>query len=773
MKIVPSLELLGQPKRKEQFMSKVRNFERELAGRKLIIETGHLAQQTNGSCTVRYGDTVVLATVVMNREPREEVSYFPLMVDYEERLYAAGKIKGSRWIKREGRPTDEAVISARLIDRAIRPLFNEVIRNDIQVIITVLAFDSENDPDIPALIAASTALMISDIPWNGPIAGVKVGLQDGNFVLDPKREVHETGGFDLTVAGTEERVIMIEAKAVEISEEKMLEAIKFAQGHLKEVNDFILEIQKSVGIPKNEALGLKSFNAETKQRQNQAETKVKDFINANLQKTLFTQDVTTKIGRKQAIYNLEDKLKLELEQAGFEAEVVKTALEFFKVEVEKLVTKEILENNRRLEGRKLNEIRPLDIQVGFLPRTHGSALFNRGETQVLSVVTLGAPGAEQFLDTMEESGKKRYFHHYNFPPYSVGEVRPMRSTSRRETGHGALAEKALLPVIPEREKFPYTIRVVSEVLGSNGSSSMAAVCGSSLSLMDAGVPIKKPVAGIAMGLASKLDEQGNIKNYKILTDIQDLEDGLGGMDFKIAGTDTGITDVQLDTKTTGLPDKLIAETLDQAKKARLELLTAMNKIIAKPRPELSPYAPRIETLKVNPEFIRNIIGPGGKVINKIIEETGVQIDIEDDGTVFVCSPEPEGMKKAVKWIQDLTHEVVAGEIFKGKVTRVLDFGAFVEILPGQEGMIHISELAPFRVDKVTDVVNIGDIVPVKVIQIDDQGRINLSLKAIPDNGFSEKAKPQARSGPSGGFTDKPSTRGRKPSSQIRRTNRAR
>lgn len=717
-------------------------FSTEWAGRLLKMEIGKLAQQAISSVSIRYGDTLVLATVSRAKEPREGIDFFPLTVEYEEKLYAAGKIKGSRFIKREGRPTDEAIITGRMIDRSIRPLFDDSERCDVQVVIEVFSVDQQNDPDIVALIAASTALSISGIKWGGPIAGIRVGLdQQDNFIINPTYQEREKNPLDLIVAGTEETVIMLEALACEAPEEKILEAIEFANKNLAPVLKLIEEIKEKIG-----PIELKEIKGTVEIVEDDVlKKKLSEFLSQNLDQYLFGGAKETKRKRKEAVEKLKEDLSQYLFSQGFEADKISKALDEAEKEVERRVSEAILKEGKRVDGRTLDEIRPLTVEVGLLPRTHGSALFQRGETQILSVVTLGAPSEEQILDGMEEAGKKRYMHHYNFPPFATGETGRLGGPGRREIGHGALAEKALLPLLPDQESFPYTIRVVSEVLGSNGSSSMASVCGSSLALMDAGVPIKKAVAGIAMGLAS--DEQGN---YKIITDLQDLEDGKGGMDFKITGTEQGVTAIQMDTKTKGLTFKIIKETLSQAKVARLKILEKMNEIISAPRADLSPYAPRIISFRIDPEKIREVIGPGGKIINEIIDKTGVTIDIENDGLVMICSNNLESSQKAVEWIKNITRKVEVGEVFQGRVTRILNFGAFVEILPGQEGLVHISELAHYRVNKVEDIVNIGDIVPVKVVEIDSMGRINLSHKATqtrPEGESHFQEKPPRRDQP--------------------------
>lgn len=704
----------------------IEKFETEWGGRKLIIETGRMAGQANGSCTVQYGDTVVLATATMSESKREGIDYLPLVVDYEERLYAAGKIKSSRFMKREGRPSDEAVLTGRLIDRSIRPLFNDEIRKDIQVVTTVFSVDGENDSDVPALIAATTALMISDIPWSGPIVGVRIGRIGEEWVINPTYAAREKSALDLFISGTEDKVLMLEAGAEEVSEKTMIEAVQFGQKHLKKVLILIEEVAKKVGRPKLVLPALPSTDEEVKDRE-----EVKNIIEETEKFLIEKHDVifadakASKAERQAMIGQLQAMVDKHLEELNYGKDKRRVGINHIYEIVEKNISQDILQKGKRVDGRDIGDIRPLKAEVGVMPRTHGSALFSRGETQVLSTITLGAPSVEQTLEGMEVSGKRRFFHHYNFPPYSVGETGRMSGPGRREIGHGALAERALWTMLPDKEKFPYTIRVVSEVLSSNGSSSMASTCASSLALMDAGVPIKKPVAGVAIGLAS--DEAGN---FKIITDLQDLEDGKGGMDFKVAGTADGITVVQMDTKTNGLTSAMVSQAFEQAKIARLKILETMGAVIASPRSELSPYAPRIISFRINPEKIREVIGPGGKMINEIIDKTGVAIDIEDDGLVLITAVSVEAGEKAAEWIRNLTREVKVGEIFEGKVTRMLDFGAFVEVLPKQEGLVHISEMANSRVGKVSDVVNIGDTVKVKVVAIDDLGRINLSIKAL-------------------------------------------
>lgn len=716
-----------------------------IGGRDLIITTGKLAQQSNGACTVQYGGTVVLATACLSKNIREGIDYFPLMVDFDEKLYAAGKIKGSRFIKREGRASDEAVLSGRIIDRSIRPLFPKEIKNDVQIITSVLSFDNENDADVLGLIAASIALSISDIPWQGPIAAVRVGRINNEWVLNPSYEARGKSDLELFVSTNQSKVVMIEGGAHEVKEEDIIAAIKFSQKHSLKIIKFIEDIAQQIGKPKIEVKA--ELTPEEIAQQEKIQLKVNQFITAERINTIFTYQ--TKEGLSQNIQQAKEELDALLKEDNeISKDERKKAVNLIDEFIEKKLRQQILDEEKRPDGRKLNEIRELSAEVSVLPRTHGSALFQRGETQVLSVVTLGAPSDEQILDTMEESGKKRYMHHYNFPPYSVGEVAPLRAPSRREIGHGALAEKALIPMIPDKENFPYTIRVVSEVLSSNGSSSQASICGSTLSLMDAGVPIKKPVAGIAMGLITDPD---NPQRYKILTDIQGLEDHSGDMDFKIAGTRDGVTAIQMDTKIDGLTDEIIEQTFAQAKKARLQILDVMAQAISEPRKELSPYAPRIISFRINPEKIKAVIGPGGKMINKIIEETGVTIDIENDGLIMITSTSAENAQQAKEKIELITAEPEIGKIYDGEVTRLMDFGAFIEILPGQEGLVHISEMAPFHVNKVGDVVKIGDHVQAKVKEIDDQGRINLTFlgtnfdfSKIKRNGQNDAINPRPK-----------------------------
>ncbi len=690
----------------------------KLDGKTWTLGTGKFAMQASGSATIRVGDTVVMGTVVMGSKPRDGIDYLPLMVDYEEKLYAAGKIKGSRWVKREGRPSDEAILSGRVIDRSLRPMFDSNIRNDIQVVVTVLSVDGENDPDIIGLSAASAAIEISDIPWDGPVAGVRVGKIGGKLVLNPSfTQIANESTLDLIVSGTEDHIIMVEAGAHEVSEPEMLEAIRFAQGHIKNIIAAIKHIRKNAGAPKKQ-LTLFAPDEQVAERVYQAEKELSD--------ALFTTDRAERENRISLA-----REKIIREASGEDENLEKHAEYAFEKMMKTLIQQSILKQDKRVDGRALDQIRPISCEVGLLPRVHGSGLFQRGETQVLTTVTLGGPDDVQLLEDLDTplERDKRYIHHYNFPGYSVGEVQPLRSPGRREIGHGALAERALVPMIPKKEDFPYTVRLVSEVLSSNGSTSMGSTCGSTLALMDAGVPIKSPVSGIAMGLV-----MGSDGDYKILSDIQGIEDGNGHMDFKVAGTKDGITALQLDIKVKGLTVEILTAALEQAKTGRMFILEKMLAAIPAPRAEMSQYAPRITSFMINPEKIREVIGPGGKVINNIIAETGVKIDIEDDGMVMITSTDAAAAIKAVDWIKNLVREVMPGEEFEGKVVKILDFGAFVEILPGQDGMIHISELENRRVEKVTDVVNIGDLVRVKVIAVDDMGRINLSRKALLPGG---------------------------------------
>ena len=687
----------------------------QIGGRVLELSTGLLAGQANGAVRAQYGDTVVLATAVIGKNPSNISGYFPLLVDYEERYYAAGKIKGSRFVKREGRPSDDAVLTGRAVDRTIRPLFNARMRNDVQVVVTTLSFDGENDPDTIGMIAASAALALSDIPWNGPIGAVRVGRIGGNFILNPVNGERAESEFDLLIAGTNEKVNMMEVSAKEVPEPTMVEAFAFGFEAIKKIADFIESIRKEVGKEKLVPTLLeapKEVEADIRQW----------FEEKGLAQALYLKGKKETYDRLREIREYVDTKVAEIHASV--PKIREVTEQVFEELSDEIVHENILKHEKRPDGRALTEVRPISCQVGVLPRTHGTGLFTRGETQALTVATLGSPGDEQIIDTMEVDMKKRYIHHYNFPPYSVGEVKQMRGPGRREVGHGALAEKALVPVLPSKEDFPYTILLVSEILSSNGSSSMASTCGSTLALMDAGVPITAPVSGIAMGIIV-----GSEKEFKVLTDIQGLEDHYGDMDFKAAGTTKGLTAIQMDVKVDGVTLDMLEAVLMQAKGNRAEILGKMLATLPESRANLSPYAPRIIVLHINPEKIRDVIGPGGKMINRIIDETGVEIDIEDDGSVFVTSPDEVSSKKAVEWINNLTREVKPGELFQGRVTRLMNFGAFVEVLPNQEGLVHISELANERVERVEDIVQVGDVIPVIVKNIDDQGRINLSRKA--------------------------------------------
>ncbi|MBU1136820.1 polyribonucleotide nucleotidyltransferase [Patescibacteria group bacterium] len=703
---------------------KAKQFKIDLAGRELKVEIGQLAQQANGSVMLTYGQTTVLATVVMSKWVGR-TDYLPLTVDYEEKFYAAGKIKGGRFIKREGRTTDEAILTGRMIDRVLRPCFDPKIRNEIQVVSTVLSFDKENDPDIPSLIAASLALGISDIPFKGPIAGLRIGRSSAkeaaekqDWVLNPTYEEREASDLDLVVAGKDGKINMLEGGAKQTPEDVVLSAIEFALPHLKKIIEFQDQIIKEVGT--------KKIALEIKPIDQKLADEVKHWLGDKLDKAIYQEN---KGGRMEGLGKLKEELVLALtESEEIEDKKREKSVEIgeiFEEAIDRIVRKNILDSEKRPDGRKADEVRKIGAQTGLLPRLHGSGLFERGETQALSVVTLGAPGDEQTIETMEIDAKKRFIHHYNFPPFCIGEARPMRGPGRREIGHGALAERALLPLIPSKDEFPYTIRLVSEILSSNGSSSMASVSGSSLALMDAGAPIKGHISGVAMGLM--MDSENN---FKVLTDIQGPEDHHGDMDCKIAGTKLGMTACQMDVKIEGVTLEILKKTFEQAKKARWHIIGEMEKAIEQPRPELSSYAPRIITLMINPDKIRKVIGPGGKVINEIIDQTGVKIDIDDDGLVSITSDNEAAGQKALEWVNDLTREVKPGESFKGVVTRILDFGAFVKILPDQEGMVHISEISSQRIERIEDALKIGQEVMVKVKNVDELGRINLSMKNI-------------------------------------------
>lgn len=682
----------------------------DLAGRTLEVTIGKVAEQASGACLVRYGDTVVLNTATASKEPREGIDFFPLTVEYVEKSYAAGKIPGG-FIKREGRPTENAVLTSRLIDRPIRPLFPEGYKNDVQIISTVLSTDIENSPEIAAMNGASIALSISTIPFMGPIGSVAVGYIDGEYIINPNTDQREISQMYLVISGTEEAIMMIEAEVGILSEEIVLQAILKGHEEIKRICKFIKEIQKDLNVVKDPVIK-PEINQELFD-------KVNDFGREKISAAMKNSD-------KIARVKLTEAAKKEIHEkfdSDYEEEIGKIS-EYIENIIASVFREQIIKDGERPDGRKFDEIRKLSSEVSLLPRTHGSGLFTRGQTQVLSILTLGSIAEGQTLDGLDESEGKRYMHHYNFPPFSVGDTKPLRSPGRREIGHGALAEKALLPVLPSVEDFPYAIRVVSEVLSSNGSSSQASVCGSTLALMDGGVPISAPVAGIAMGLIKDGED------VTILTDIQGLEDHLGDMDFKVAGTAEGITAIQMDIKIDGIDENILRQALEKAKKSRLFILDSMANTIADPRKELSKYAPKIFTMTIDPEKIGEVIGSGGKTINKIIEDTGVKIDIEDDGKIFIICENPDDAKKAMEIIESIVKEVEVGEIYRGKVVRITNFGAFVELVKGKEGMVHISKLSNERVNKVEDVVKVGDLIDVKVIEIDKMGRINLSRKAL-------------------------------------------
>ena len=687
------------------------SYSMQLGGRTLTVETGKLAKQANGAVMVRYGDTAVLVAATGSAAPREGIDFFPLTVDFEEKLYSVGKIPGG-FIKREGRPSEAAILTSRLIDRPIRPMFPDGFRNDVQIVATTFSVDQNNTPDIPAMIGASCALCISDVPFNGPIAGVRVGLIDGQFIINPSIDKQAQSEINLVVAGTKHAILMVEAGSKEVTEEVMLEAILFGHEVIKEIVVFQEKIQAEIGKVKREMTLYEPPVEISLQISEFSEQKIKDALYNN----------SEKLAREEAV----DVLKREVTEKFTEIfpDNKKDISNVFQKLLKNAVRKMITMDKIRPDGRAIDEVRPISCEVGILPRTHGSGLFTRGQTQILNVTTLAPLRENQILDGLGVEEYKRYIHHYNFPPYSVGESRPLRSPGRREIGHGALAERALIPVIPSEEEFPYTLRLVSEVLESNGSSSMGSVCGSTLSLMDAGVPIKSPVSGIAMGLVK------DGEYFTILTDIQGLEDALGDMDFKVAGTQKGITAIQMDIKIDGINRDIFAEALAQAKRGREYIMSKMLEVIDMPRKELSLYAPRIITMQIHPDKIRDIIGPGGKIIKKIVEDTGAKIDVEDDGRVFIAAVDPISAEKAIKIIEALVAEVEVGKIYLGKVTRLMNFGAFVEILPGKEGLVHISQLALERVNKVEDVASVGDEVMVKVTEIDKQGRVNLSRKEV-------------------------------------------
>ncbi len=689
----------------------MKKFSLNIGGRELSMSSENLAEKANGQVLVRYNDTVVFATAVMTDEDVDK-GFFPLSVNYEEKFYAAGKISGSRYTRREGKPSDRATLISRMIDRAIRPKFPKEMKREVQIIVTCLSWDEENDPGVLGMIAASLALHVSDIPWNGPLGAVRIG-RNNDHILNPNYQERGEGKTDIIISGffDEEKefiVNMIEGTFKEETESSIMDAFLFSQEPVKKLCDFQDEIRKEIGKEKIE-LPLSFSNKEIK-------GVIKEKTENQLSK-IFKKD-----NKEEEVKKLKEEVKAFIKETYKEEEEIKYAFSCLEEVIEKEIRDNILKKGERIDGRKLDELRKIKCSVGILPRTHGSALFERGETKALSIITLGAPGEQQLMDEMEFSGKKRFMHHYNFPPYSVGEVKPVRGPGRREIGHGMIGENGILPLIPETEIFPYTIRSVSEIVSSNGSTSMASVCGTTLALMDAGVPIKRPVAGISIGLV----KEG--KDFKLLTDIQGLEDHYGDMDFKVAGTEEGVTVIQMDVKIEGITLEITEKALEAAKKTRLCLLEEIKKTISEPRKNLSPYAPKIVTLKINPEKIGEVIGPKGKIINEIIEKTKVAIDIEDTGLISITSEDEKAIETAVTWIKNITREIKEGEIFDGRVIKILGFGAVVEILPGQEGLLHISEIADRRIEKVEDELSIDQIVHVKVIKREANGKTSLSIK---------------------------------------------
>jgi polyribonucleotide nucleotidyltransferase len=681
----------------------------EVADKRLSIETGRVAEQANGAVILRQGDTVVLSTAVMAKEPRVGIDWFPLTCDYEEKLYAAGKIPGA-FMRREGRPSETAILASRLTDRPLRPLFPEGFRLDVQVVSTVLSVDQENDPTILSINGASTALVISDIPFGGPVGAVRMGYLDGRVVVNPSMSRMAESELDLVVAGTADAILMVEAGAKGVTEQVVLDALEMAHTEIKRICAAQVELQEQVGREKREWIP----NVYPPQMLEI----VGEYLALRLDPVLYKADKAT---READIDDLRNKTVVELGERF--PEHIDILGKLFDKALKDRVRQRVVEEGVRIDGRGLKDVRNITVEVGVLPRTHGSGLFTRGQTQALTIATLGTMSDAQKIDGLTDETSKRYMHHYNFPPFSVGEARPLRGPGRREIGHGALAERALLAVIPPIDEWPYTMRLVSEILSSNGSTSMASVCGSTLALMDAGVPIKSPVGGIAMGLVTR---EGK---FAVLTDIQGVEDNLGDMDFKVAGTRDGITALQMDIKVKGITHEILAQALEQAREARLFVLDKMLAVLPKPRSEMSPYAPRITTIMINPDKIRDIIGPGGKMIRKITEETGAQIDVEDDGRVFIAAVDQEGGKKAIDWIKGLTDEVEVGKIYRGKVVRIMPFGLFVEVLPNQDGLVHVSKLTDHRVERPEEVANVGDEIMVKATEVDSQGRLNLSRQA--------------------------------------------
>jgi len=738
---------------REELLIKPNSFECKVGGRSLIIDTGKLAGQAGGAVTVSYGDTAVLVTACISNEPREGIDFLPLTIDYEERLYAAGKIPGG-FIRREGRPTQEATLACRLTDRPLRPLLPKGWRNDIQLVITVLSADQENDPDILAVIGGSAALSISEMPFDGPVSAVHVGYINDELILNPTLAQLKSSRLDLIVASIKDTIIMLEAESQEVSEDIIIQAIKFGHEANQDIIKLQEQLQQACGKPKIEAPGTE-VNPEVI-------SAISPMIKGRLTEALSQPE---KLQREQALSNLKKQLVESLGESFPEEDIIST----FDTKVKTEIRSNILDKAQRIGGRSLTEVRPISCEIGLLPRTHGSGLFTRGETQVLTITTLGSIRQEQPLDGLGLEESKRFIHHYNFPPFSSGEVKRIGTPGRREIGHGALVERAILPVLPKDEDFPYTIRLVSEVLSSSGSTSMASVCASSLSLMDAGIPTKTAVAGVAMGLVT-----GDKGDYAILTDIEGIEDAYGDMDFKVAGTAEGITALQLDIKLKGISLEIVEKALSQARDARLAILEITNQTISASRPELSRYAPRMYKITIDPDKIGAVIGTGGKTIRSIIDETKATINVENDGTVIIGSPNEEAARKAIDIIESLTKEAEVGSTYTGKVTRLMDFGAFVEILPGKEGLVHISELADYRVSRVEDIVKVGDEITVKVINIDELGRINLSRKAVfeklsqvpgakardsLDTNYPFRKQREARS-PQRPYRDKPHYRGK-------------
>jgi polyribonucleotide nucleotidyltransferase len=705
-----------------------------IGGRVMSIETGRVAEQANGAVLVRYGETVILATAVGSNEPREGIDFFPLTVDVEERMYAAGKIPGG-FIKREGRASEHAILACRLTDRPLRPLFPKGYRNDVQVVITVLSVDQENDSDILGIVGASAALSISDIPFAGPVGAVRVGYLDGQLVINPLESQLAESRLDLAIAGTSDAVMMVEAGAKELPEDLMLESVRFGQEALQDIIKMQEKLVQAVNTAKRVFVPA-PVDEELK-------AKVADFVQPRFEAAVSTSNKAT---RANALSLVQEELMTTLGEVY--PDRLKEIIAFYEKELKLYVRNNILDNNTRVDGRDLKTIRAISCEVGLLPRTHGSAIFTRGQTQVLSVITLGSPGDEQILDGLGPNVNKRFMHHYNFPPFSTGESKPMRGPGRREIGHGALAERAIAAVIPSQDEFPYTIRAVSDVLSSNGSSSMGSVCGTTLAMMDAGVPIHAPVAGVAMGLVTGEGERAG--KWAVLTDIQGIEDALGDMDFKVAGTADGVTALQMDIKVKGITYEIMATALEQAREGRMYIMDKMLETIDAPREDLSEFAPRIQTVKINPEKIGAVIGPGGKTIRKIQEESGAKLDIEDDGSVHISATSGEAMQIAMDAVRALTEEVEVGRIYTGTVRRLVDFGCFVEILPGKEGLVRTSQLADYQVMRPEDVVSIGDEITVMVIEVDPQGRINLSRRAALSGEMPSAAELESERGPGRG-----------------------